>query len=78
MREAQDRKQKRELKESNHLFRPLDAEGSLGDSLSQVCKHVPRLKFALEFENSRGLMNRAVVFSFGLAKLFQLYVLCCS
>lgn len=51
MREAQDRKQKRELKESSHLFRPLDAEGSLGDSLSQVCKHVPRLKFALEFEN---------------------------
>ncbi|XP_034832980.1 protein sprint isoform X6 [Maniola hyperantus] len=35
MREAQDRKQKRELKESNHLFRPLDADGSLGDSLSQ-------------------------------------------
>ncbi|XP_050343970.1 protein sprint isoform X4 [Nymphalis io] len=35
MKEAQDRKQKRELKESNHLFRPLDAEGSLGDSLSQ-------------------------------------------
>ncbi|XP_045773883.1 protein sprint isoform X6 [Maniola jurtina] len=35
MREAQDRKQKRELKESNHLFRSLDADGSLGDSLSQ-------------------------------------------
>ncbi|XP_026494671.1 protein sprint isoform X4 [Vanessa tameamea] len=35
MKEAQDRKQKRELKESNHLFRPLDADGSLGDSLSQ-------------------------------------------
>ncbi|XP_061376814.1 protein sprint isoform X7 [Danaus plexippus] len=35
MKEAQDRKQKREIKETNHLFQPLDAEGSLGDSLSQ-------------------------------------------
>ncbi|CAH2090290.1 unnamed protein product [Euphydryas editha] len=35
MREAQDRKQKKDIKESSHLFRPLDADGSLGDSLSQ-------------------------------------------
>lgn len=37
MREAQDRKQRRDLKETSHLLRPIDAEGSLGDSLSQVC-----------------------------------------
>ncbi|XP_038212776.1 protein sprint isoform X2 [Zerene cesonia] len=37
MREAQDRKQRRDLaiKEANQLFRPLDTDGSLGDSLSQ-------------------------------------------
>ncbi|XP_050668786.1 protein sprint isoform X2 [Leptidea sinapis] len=37
MKEAQDRKQRREMaiKEANQLFRPLDTDGSLGDSLSQ-------------------------------------------
>ncbi|XP_045499646.1 protein sprint isoform X5 [Colias croceus] len=37
MRESQDRKQRRDLaiKEANQLFRPLDTDGSLGDSLSQ-------------------------------------------
>ncbi|CAK1543050.1 unnamed protein product [Leptosia nina] len=37
MREAQDRKQRRDIaiKETNQLFRPLDTDGSLGDSLSQ-------------------------------------------
>lgn len=35
MREAQDRKTRRE-KEGSQIFRPVDADGSLGDSLSQV------------------------------------------
>ncbi|XP_039756780.1 protein sprint isoform X7 [Pararge aegeria] len=35
MKEAQERKHRREVKEANHLFRPLEADGSLVDSLSQ-------------------------------------------
>ncbi|CAG4996647.1 unnamed protein product [Parnassius apollo] len=35
MREAQDRKPRREIKEASQLFPPVDADGSLGDSLSQ-------------------------------------------
>ncbi|XP_026730233.1 uncharacterized protein LOC113495609 isoform X3 [Trichoplusia ni] len=43
MREAQDRKHRsRDLSlKDNQLFRPVDAEGSLGDSLSQKCD-IPR------------------------------------
>ncbi|KAH9644444.1 hypothetical protein HF086_009828 [Spodoptera exigua] len=39
MREAQERKHRSRdlpIKDSNQLFRPVDADGSLGDSLSQV------------------------------------------
>ncbi|XP_068628116.1 protein sprint isoform X7 [Battus philenor] len=35
MREAQDRKPRREIKDASQLFKAVDADGSLGDSLSQ-------------------------------------------
>lgn len=42
MKEAQERKRPRDLqlKDSNRLFRPVEADGSIGDSLSQVSTYI--------------------------------------